>query len=641
MKKLLSSAGCLVAGCAVVLLVLASRSMAETTDRWTEAKANEWQAKRPWLFGFNFVPSTAVNDTEMWQAETFDPKTIDRELAWAGGLGYNSCRVFLQYIVWQQDPKGFKERFERFMALAASHGLSVMPVLFDDCAFDANRDPYLGKQDDPQPGTSNARWVPSPGLKRVTDQAAWPDLEKYVKDMIGAYKSDARILMWDLYNEPGNSGMGNKSLPLVVATFAWARQTAPEQPLTVGLWGGTRELSDKQIELSDVVSFHYYGALAGLRERIAECKRHGRPVLCTEWMARTLGAKYETDLPLFSSEQVGCYNWGLVNGRTQCQYALGSPAGSPDPAVWYHDLLRRDGSPKYPDEIAFLRKFTNAPGVNRLKPLFDFPVRDTCVCLGPDETYYLIGTTGAPTWWNTNEGIRIWKSRDLKTWEPLGLVWSFAKDMTWQKRAGDRQAVWAPELHYFKNTFWIAYCINYPQGGTGILKSTTGKAEGPYVDVKPDGPLTNEIDTSLFVDDDGMVYFVYQNGKIARMKDDMSGLAEEPKLLKPANAGQVGFEGAFIFKANGRYYLSCADFIDGRYHCYVASSDKLMGPYGDRFLAIPHGGHNMFFHDAKNQWWSTFFGNDGDAPFKERSAILPVTFGTDAEPRPQRIDGTN
>jgi len=623
-----------VAGC-ISLFGMAGQLSAESAGpatKWSEEKAWEWYATQRWLFGCNFLPSTAVNDTEMWQAETFDPKTIDRELAWAHQLGYNSCRVFIQYIVWKQDPKGFKNRFDQFLSIAEKHKISVMPIPFDDCAFDAGRDPYPGKQDDPAPGTSNARWVPSPGLKLVTDKSAWPDLEKYVEDIVGRYRNDNRIVLWDLYNEPGNSGMDNKSLPLVQAVFNWARQAKPSQPLTIGVWGGPKEISDKQIELSDVISLHFYGNYDGMKNRIADLKKFNRPVICTEWMARMLGSNYETELPLFKQEKVGCYNWGLVNGRTQCQYPWGSPKDAPEPQVWFHDLLRRDGSPKNPDEIAFIRKFTTAPSVNRLKPLFDYPLRDTSVCLGPDGTYYLTGTTGHPTWWKTNQGIRMWKSRDMKTWEPMGLVWSFEKDMTWQKKQGENQAIWAPEIHYFDKTFWIAYCVNYH--GTGIFKSSTGKPEGPYVDIKPDGPLTGEIDASLFRDDNGKVYFVYQNGKIARMKDDMSGLAEEPKFLKPANAGHVGFEGAFIFKANNCYYLSCADFIDGRYHCYVASSKYLYGPYGDRYLAVPHGGHNVFFKDAKGQWWSTFFGNDGDAPFKERSGLLRIEFGDDGEPRP-------
>ncbi len=274
------------------------------------------------------------------------------------------------------------------------------------------------------------------------------------------------------------------------------------------------------------------------------------------------------------------------------------------------------------------------PKMPVIKPLFDYPVRDTAVCPGPDGMYYLIGTTGHPTWWNTNEGVRMWKSKDLKTWDAIGLVWSYEKNATWQKVKTDKDgrktadsAIWAPELHYFKGTYWIAYCVNY--GGTGILKSETGKPEGPYVDIKKDGPLTGEIDASLFVEDDGSVYFVWQNGKIAKMKDDMSGLAEPPRHLKPAGADQVGFEGACITKINGRYHLICADFMnwDGKtktYDCMAASSENLFGPYGQRYPAVPGGGHNMLFKDKQGKWWSTFFGNDDKTPFKERAAILRI-----------------
>lgn len=271
-----------------------------------------------------------------------------------------------------------------------------------------------------------------------------------------------------------------------------------------------------------------------------------------------------------------------------------------------------------------------------IEPLLDFPVRDTCVCVGPDGIYYLNGTTGHPTWWDTNEGMRVWKSKDLKTWEAIGLVWSFEKDATWQKIKDGKRAIWAPELHYFKGTFWIAYCVNY--GGTGILRSTSGKVDGPYTDVKADGPLTSEIDASLFADDDGQVYFVWQNGKIARMKDDMSGFAEEPRLLRPANAPQVGFEGAFLEKISGRYYLLCAEFNkhenDSTYDCMAASASSIYGPYGDRYLAIPSGGHNMVFKDIKGNWWSTFFGNEPRALFREKPGILPIRLDEAGRIRP-------
>ena len=263
-----------------------------------------------------------------------------------------------------------------------------------------------------------------------------------------------------------------------------------------------------------------------------------------------------------------------------------------------------------------------------LKPLFDYPLRDTCVCVAQD-AYYLTGTTGHPTWWDTNEGVRLWKSGDLKKWEPLGLVWTFEKDGTWQKEIKQvngkaQRAIWAPELHFIKGNFYIAYCVNY--GGTGILKSTTGKAEGPYRDVHPQGPLTPEIDASLFADDDGSVYFVFQNGKIARMKDDMSDLAEAPHLMVPDGFKHVGFEGAFIFKVDDRYYLSCAEINETGYHCMIATAPKLEGPWSNRYLAIPDAGHNMFFKDRAGRWWSTFFGNSDGAIFRERAGLLPVQF---------------
>jgi len=199
---------------------------------------------------------------------------------------------------------------------------------------------------------------------------------------------------------------------------------------------------------------------------------------------------------------------------------------------------------------------------------------------------------------------------------------------------GDNRALWAPEIHYIKKTFWLTHCMNF--GGCGLLKSTSGKAEGPYVDVHPGGPLAPNIDASLFADDDGKIYFVWQNGMIARLNDEMNALAEKPRLLKPEGTQHVGFEGAFLTKINGRYTLICAEFIDGLYHCMAASSDKLDGPYSKRYLAVPHGGHNMLFKDKNKQWWSTFFGNDPKAPFRERPAILPIDIDSDGRIRPKQ-----
>ena len=322
--------------------------------RWTREQAWAWYRKQPWIIGFNYVPSTAANSTEFWSAETFDEQTIGRELGWGAQLGFNSCRVFMQYLVWKQDLNGLKKRLDKFLGLAHQHGLTTTLVLFDDCAFGDPplAEPHLGKQRDPIPGMILPSWTPSPGHKTLSDSDAWPDLEKYIRDIVGAFGRDPRVLMWDLYNEP------SRSLPLVEATFRWARATHPTQPLTMGPFGGPAEFGRRQLELSDVISFHFYGNYDGLRGQIADYKKHLRPVINTEWMARLQGSQWATDLPLFKQEAVGCYNWGLVNGRTQCQFAWYHKRGTPEPKVWFHDLFHRDGQPYDAAEHEVIRQTT-------------------------------------------------------------------------------------------------------------------------------------------------------------------------------------------------------------------------------------------------------------------------------------------
>ena len=294
-----------------------------------------------------------------------------------------------------------------------------------------------------------------------------------------------------------------------------------------------------------------------------------------------------------------------------------------------------------------------------LRELLDIPLRDTSVCRGPDGTWYLTGTV--PPFWSYNEGIKVWKSKDLQKWEGLGMVFKYG-DSAWHKPyLAAKKPLWAPEIHYLKTNFWLTYSLPAADGtaktsGCGLLRSKSGRAEGPYEDVQPNERLGDEIDASLFEDDEGTVYFLWHSGKIARMKPDMSGLAEPYHWLKTSasdtnshhhsglckgifGAGSydhVGFEGAFIFKANGRYYLSCADSFDGRYSCMIATSTNLYGPYGARYEAIPHGGHNMFYRDEKGQWWSTYFGSDGTAPWREKPGVLPVVFDAEGKVVPGR-----
>ena len=326
--------------------------------RWPKAQAQAWYEKQPWLVGCNFIPSTAINQLEMWQSETFDPDTIERELGWAADLGFNTVRVYLHNLVWQADAASFKSRINTYLEIAERRKLSTLFVLFDDCW---NDNPQLGPQPQPIPGVHNSGWMRSPGSAFVTDSKRWTLLKDYVTDIIATFAQDDRILMWDMYNEPGNEGMGATSIPLLKQAFEWARAVAPTQPLTTGVYSDNQELSSVQLEMADIVTFHNYQDIASLTQQIQELKALGRRVICTEYMARTRDSRFKTHLPIFKRESVGCYNWGLVRGKTQTIYPWGSKPGTPEPDVWFHDILREDGRPFSDEEVKFIKSVRSTP----------------------------------------------------------------------------------------------------------------------------------------------------------------------------------------------------------------------------------------------------------------------------------------
>jgi hypothetical protein len=352
--------------------------LASVESRWPAQRANEWYSSRPWIIGCNFIPSTAVNQLEMWQAETFDPVTIDRELSWAAGTGMNSVRVFLHDLLWEADGAGFAQRIDRFLQVAWGHGISTLFVLFDDCWYPGAR---LGPQERPLPGKHNSRWLQSPGHDVVGDPSARPRLEAYVKGVVGAFKSDERVLGWDIYNEVTNVFLPLQDVPaaerrealstavkrrqeamphhldLLGRAFEWARETRPEQPLTAGMFMPDRELNARLAALSDVISFHTYDDAERSAQLIQGLRRHGRPLLCTEYLSRGRGCTFHTHLPLFSKENVGCFNWGLVNGRTQTHIAW---TGETEP--WFHDIFHPDGTPYDSAETDLIRGLALSAG---------------------------------------------------------------------------------------------------------------------------------------------------------------------------------------------------------------------------------------------------------------------------------------
>jgi hypothetical protein len=323
--------------------------------RWSEEKANAWYSAHKWLTGANYIPTNAINQLEMWQAETFDPAQIDKELGWAEGIGFNTMRVFLHSVAWKQDPEGFKKRVGEFLTIAAKHRIEPMFVFFDDCW---NKNPQAGTQPAPKTGVHNSGWMQDPGQPMSSDSNNFPALEKYVKDVLTHFAHDKRILLWDLYNEPGNSGKKDSSLPLVKKVFEWARTVNPDQPISVGLWNWSFEaLNAFQLNNSDIVTYHDYEEEAWHQRVIDLLKASSRPLICTEYMARIRGSRFSTILPLLKRENVGAINWGFVDGKTNTKYAWDTPlADGSEPIEWFHEIFRKDGTPYRKDETDLIKK---------------------------------------------------------------------------------------------------------------------------------------------------------------------------------------------------------------------------------------------------------------------------------------------
>jgi hypothetical protein len=344
---------------------------------WRPARARAWGDSTGWLAGSNFGPSTAINQLEMWQPATFDPQTIDRELGFAESLGFNTMRVFLHNLLWQQDSVGFLNRIDQFLAIADRHHIRPMLVLFD-AVWDPM--PHLGPQRPPIPHIHNSGWVQSPGVAILSDTARYEQLRGYVQGVVGRFANDRRVVAWDIFNEPDNTNRPayvayeplNKSalsLILLKKAFGWARAMNPSQPLTAAPWMGdwvdpTRlsPMVEYMLDSSDVITFHSYDDSATVDKLVTALERYQRPIICSEYMARPRGSTFQKIMPLLARRHVGAYNWGFVAGKTQTIYPWDSwyREYTSEPAVWFHDIFRRDGTPYDFAEVGLIRSLTAA-----------------------------------------------------------------------------------------------------------------------------------------------------------------------------------------------------------------------------------------------------------------------------------------
>ena len=359
----------------IAAIAILSSTPCFAAERWTEQQADTWYRQQPWRVGSDYIPANAINQLEMWQAETFDPATIDKELALAEGMGMNTMRVFLHDLPWQQDSTAFQKRIDQFLTIAAKHHIRPMLVLFDSC-WDPR--PKLGRQRSPRPGIHNSGWVQSPGKSALRDPKQEPRLKAYVTGIISAFANDDRILTWDLWNEPSNTNEGsydkqelkNKQARVEVLlpqVFDWARSAHPTQPLTSGVWDidlnseTLTKIQQVQIDESDVISFHNYGWPEEFQKEVDYLRKFHRPLICTEFMARGAGSTFDTVLPVALKNRVGAINWGFVAGKTQTYLPWESwrhPYVKSGPPIWFHEVLKQDLTPYRQAEVDLIRKLT-------------------------------------------------------------------------------------------------------------------------------------------------------------------------------------------------------------------------------------------------------------------------------------------
>lgn len=351
--------------------------------RWSEEKIWNWYNKRPWIRGCNFMSSDCANRIDQWQEYGFEQRfeTAKKELKLAAETGFNSIRIIPEFFVWEQEHDCFMKRFDRYIDEAYKNGISSMIVLGNDCMppkEEALKRMHLGEQKIDL-GYHGGRKVSQHGKFNEHGYSLFDEPEyeekflEYTKEIVTKYKNDERVIIWDVFNEPGNSNRHSLSLPLLKKMLKLIREINPIQPLTVGIWTQSTNLENLLeiekfgLENSDIISYHNYNSYANNIEELKNLKQYGRPIINTEWLNRCGQNTVEEMFPLFFLEKVGCYNWGLVAGKYQTfepwNAVWDNYKENPDNfkdfdfTKWFHDLYRPSLNPYNPKEIELIKYF--------------------------------------------------------------------------------------------------------------------------------------------------------------------------------------------------------------------------------------------------------------------------------------------
>jgi hypothetical protein len=275
-------------------------------------------------------------------------------------------------VLFEHDAQGLTRRVNEFLKIAAKHGFATMLCPLDDCEF-SGKEAHAGPQPEPVEGLHNSQAVGSPGRRIVCDPSQWHRVEKYVRYVARTWGKDKRILLLDVYNEPGNPYIYSKegthvyedeklfdecAYSLMEKVFEWVRLERPSVPLTASAWHmpdpffdtsdviplGHR-IDQRAMQLSDVISIHAYCEPMRLQSILTDIARFGKPILLTEWMARQISSTFDTSLPTLKELKVGAYQWGLVKGKSQTWLPWPHIAHKyeNDP-TWWHDVLDAEGN---------------------------------------------------------------------------------------------------------------------------------------------------------------------------------------------------------------------------------------------------------------------------------------------------------
>ena len=354
--------------------------------RWTESEIWEWYGARPWITGFNFIPSGAIKGS-LWMLQEYGHKEVfrdaAREIALAASLKFNSIRMTLPFVLWQKERESFLRNLDQFLELLEKHNMTLMPVLFSDCLVPKERytAPILGPQPEPVPGyfggnpvtpfDDSTQFGKTVGYSITDESENEPAIKEYIKELAGRYGQDKRILIWNVWNEAGNSGRSSMSLPMMEKIFGWLRECDVSQPLTSDVWGAGAEhphgwmnnpkiyadIEKDSIRLSDIITFHFYGDYVHARRYIEFLRQFKRPLINTEWLHRPFRSFIQTHLPLWKKEGVGSYFFGFVNGKSQYNFVWEFIKKLPDidTDLWMHDIFHDDFTPYDPEEIEVIK----------------------------------------------------------------------------------------------------------------------------------------------------------------------------------------------------------------------------------------------------------------------------------------------